>query len=62
MYLSPIVDRVFSYDQLAAEDAYNFLIGWLTRFPQYQARDFYITGESYAGKDFHRVFFQLLQK
>jgi carboxypeptidase C (cathepsin A) len=52
---------VFSCDQLAAEDAYNFLIGWLTRFPQYQARDFYITGESYAGKDFHRVFFQLLQ-
>jgi len=44
-----LVDCVFSCDQLAAEDAYNFLIGWLTRFPQYQARDFYITGESYAG-------------
>ncbi|CAK9875867.1 unnamed protein product [Sphagnum jensenii] len=36
-------------DTRTAEDAYNFLIGWLTRFPQYQARDFYITGESYAG-------------
>jgi hypothetical protein len=34
----------------AAEDAYNFLVGWLARFPQYQGRDFYLTGESYAGR------------
>lgn len=36
-------------DSRTAEDAYNFLAGWLGRFPQYLGRDFYITGESYAG-------------
>ncbi|CAL4958362.1 unnamed protein product [Urochloa decumbens] len=33
----------------AAHDSYNFLVNWLERFPQYKHRDFYITGESYAG-------------
>lgn len=33
----------------AAEDAYSFLLNWLERFPQYKDRDFYISGESYAG-------------
>ncbi|XP_024373103.1 serine carboxypeptidase 24 isoform X2 [Physcomitrium patens] len=36
-------------DTRTAEDAYNFLVGWLGRFPQYHGREFYITGESYAG-------------
>ncbi|KAL1532191.1 Serine carboxypeptidase-like 27 [Salvia divinorum] len=36
-------------DQRTAEDAYVFLINWLERFPQYKHREFYITGESYAG-------------
>ncbi|GAB4859906.1 calponin [Ancistrocladus abbreviatus] len=36
-------------DQSTAKDAYTFLINWLERFPQYKSRDFYITGESYAG-------------
>ncbi|KAL1811964.1 hypothetical protein ACET3Z_022029 [Daucus carota] len=36
-------------DTKTAEDAYTFLINWLERFPEYQTRDFYITGESYAG-------------
>lgn len=35
---------------LLADDAYNFLVNWLKRFPQYQAHDFYIAGESYAGQ------------
>ncbi|XVF19669.1 hypothetical protein REPUB_Repub11eG0130800 [Reevesia pubescens] len=36
-------------DKSTAEDAYTFLVNWLERFPQYKTRDFYITGESYAG-------------
>nr|CAB3473065.1 unnamed protein product [Digitaria exilis] len=36
-------------DAFVAEDAYNFLVNWLKRFPQYKGREFYISGESYAG-------------
>lgn len=32
-----------------AEDAYSFLVNWFKRFPQYKGREFYISGESYAG-------------
>ncbi|KAL8250669.1 hypothetical protein R6Q59_034362 [Mikania micrantha] len=36
-------------DKQTAKDSYTFLINWLNRFPQYKTRDFFITGESYAG-------------
>ncbi|KAJ0976433.1 hypothetical protein J5N97_018398 [Dioscorea zingiberensis] len=36
-------------DGFVAEDAYSFLVNWFKRFPQYQAHEFYISGESYAG-------------
>ncbi|KAJ4750079.1 Carboxypeptidase [Rhynchospora pubera] len=36
-------------DAFVAEDAYNFLVNWLKRFPQYKSLDLYISGESYAG-------------
>ncbi|KAK8988909.1 hypothetical protein V6N11_030281 [Hibiscus sabdariffa] len=36
-------------DKRTAEDSYVFLLNWLERFPQYKTRDFFITGESYAG-------------
>ncbi|ONK78758.1 uncharacterized protein A4U43_C02F22110 [Asparagus officinalis] len=36
-------------DTFAAEDAYSFIVNWLKRFPQYQDREFYLAGESYAG-------------
>ena len=42
----------FSFDvgcKFLAEDSYAFLLNWFERFPQYKHRDFYITGESYAG-------------
>ncbi|KAL6534798.1 Serine carboxypeptidase 24 [Orobanche gracilis] len=38
-----------SGDKRTAQDALVFLIRWMNRFPQYQYRDFYISGESYAG-------------
>ncbi|KAG0620973.1 hypothetical protein M758_4G258800 [Ceratodon purpureus] len=44
-----MADNTGGGDARTAEDAYNFLVGWLDRFPQYHGRDFYITGESYAG-------------
>ncbi|KAK7348022.1 hypothetical protein VNO80_22570 [Phaseolus coccineus] len=36
-------------DNFVAEDAYNFLVNWLERFPQFKSRDFFISGESYGG-------------
>ncbi|KAL6607797.1 hypothetical protein ACP70R_040860 [Stipagrostis hirtigluma subsp. patula] len=36
-------------DEFVAKDAYNFLLNWLDRFPEYKDREFYIAGESYAG-------------
>ncbi|KAK1417488.1 hypothetical protein QVD17_26617 [Tagetes erecta] len=36
-------------DTQTAKDSYTFLINWFERFPEYKTRDFYITGESYAG-------------
>lgn len=36
-------------DKRTAEDALAFLINWFQRFPQYNYREFYIWGESYAG-------------
>ncbi|XP_075487525.1 serine carboxypeptidase 1-like [Primulina tabacum] len=36
-------------DKRTAADSYTFLVNWLDRFPEYKTRDFFITGESYAG-------------
>ncbi|OVA09287.1 Peptidase S10 [Macleaya cordata] len=36
-------------DTVAAKDSYTFLVNWFERFPHYKSRDFYISGESYAG-------------
>ncbi|XP_030473194.1 serine carboxypeptidase-like 31 isoform X1 [Syzygium oleosum] len=37
-------------DDFTANDAYTFLHKWFAKFPLYQTREFYIAGESYAGK------------
>lgn len=38
-----------SGDKRTAQDALVFLTRWMSRFPQYKYREFYIAGESYAG-------------
>lgn len=45
-------------DHFAATDSFQFLLKWFQRFPQYKSNDFYIVGESYAG----RLVPQLAQK
>ncbi|XP_038988960.1 serine carboxypeptidase II-1-like [Phoenix dactylifera] len=48
-YSNTSSDLYTAGDRRTAMDAYNFLVNWFERFPQYKYRDFYITGESYAG-------------
>ncbi|KAL9260785.1 Serine carboxypeptidase 1-like protein [Drosera capensis] len=36
-------------DFSTARDAFFFVVRWLDRFPHYKSRDFYVSGESYAG-------------
>ncbi|CAA2978318.1 Serine carboxypeptidase II-3 [Olea europaea subsp. europaea] len=48
-YSNTTSDYDQSGDRRTAEDAYTFLINWFKRFPHYRTREFYITGESYAG-------------
>ncbi|KAL5700345.1 Serine carboxypeptidase-like 26 [Ranunculus cassubicifolius] len=48
-YTNTSTDFTILDDAFVAEDAYNFLVNWLERFPQYKSHDFYISGESYAG-------------
>lgn len=43
-------------DNRTAEDALIFLVRWMSRFPQYKYREFYISGESYAGKSIQSMF------
>lgn len=53
-YLSSFTEFIFVSDLslkvvISAMDSLEFLIRWLDRFPRYQNREVYITGESYAG-------------
>ena len=45
-----LLDFTHFYSQyIVAKDSLVFLTKWLERFPQYKEREFYLTGESYAG-------------
>ncbi|KAK7329920.1 hypothetical protein VNO77_24102 [Canavalia gladiata] len=48
-YTNTSSDLKTSGDSRTAQDALIFLIRWMSRFPQYKYREFYIAGESYAG-------------
>ncbi|GFY88788.1 serine carboxypeptidase-like 29 [Actinidia rufa] len=48
-YSNTSSDLLNNGDNRTASDSLAFLLKWFERFPQYKGRDFYISGESYAG-------------
>ncbi|KAJ4970613.1 hypothetical protein NE237_003712 [Protea cynaroides] len=61
-YSNTTSDYTSTGDQRTAQDAYTFLINWLERFPEYKNREFYITGESYAGHYVPELAYTILQQ
>ncbi|MBA0738258.1 hypothetical protein Gogos_011646 [Gossypium gossypioides] len=49
-------------DKRTTKDSYVFHINWLERFPQYKRRDFFITGESYAGHYVPQLAYYILSR
>ena len=60
-YSNTTSDYKLSGDNRTAQDSLTFLVNWLERFPQYKNRDFYITGESYAGHYVPQLALTILQ-
>ncbi|RZC53949.1 hypothetical protein C5167_012818 [Papaver somniferum] len=48
-YSNKSEDLLNNGDASTAEDSLAFLSNWLERFPQYKGREFYLSGERYAG-------------
>ncbi|PWA96790.1 peptidase S10, serine carboxypeptidase, Alpha/Beta hydrolase fold protein [Artemisia annua] len=48
-YSNTTEDYLSSGDKMTAEDMYNFLRKWFERYPVFKGRDFFMTGEDYAG-------------
>ncbi|GJN35698.1 hypothetical protein PR202_gb24498 [Eleusine coracana subsp. coracana] len=52
-YTNSTSDLYTSGDIRTARESHTFLMKWFDKFPHYKYRDFYIAGESYAGKSFY---------
>ncbi|ERN02482.1 hypothetical protein AMTR_s02764p00004440, partial [Amborella trichopoda] len=50
-----------SGDEKTAFDAYTFMLNWFERFSEYKNRDFYISGESYAGHYVPQLAYQVVR-
>ncbi|KAJ9552438.1 hypothetical protein OSB04_016483 [Centaurea solstitialis] len=61
-YSNTTSDYDHAGDKNTADDAYVFIVNWLERFPKYKTRDFYITGESYAGHYVPQLAYSILLK
>ncbi|XP_030927225.1 serine carboxypeptidase-like 45 [Quercus lobata] len=48
-------------DEIAARDSLTFLQRWFGNFPEYRDRDFFITGESYAGHYVPQLAYLIIQ-
>ncbi|CAM0903711.1 unnamed protein product [Alopecurus aequalis] len=48
-YTNKTSDLKLLGDRVTAQDSYTFLLNWLGKFPEFKTREFYISGESYAG-------------
>jgi len=48
-------------DDRTAEDTYNFLLNFFKFYPQYQGREFWITGESYGGHYVPQAVYRIIQ-
>ncbi|KAJ9189306.1 hypothetical protein P3X46_000616 [Hevea brasiliensis] len=54
-------DLTVAGDKSTADDTYTFLVNWLERFPHFKTRDFFLTGESYAGHYVPQLAYTILQ-
>ena len=37
-------------DRITAQDSHSFLLDWFNKFPNFKSHEFFIAGESYAGR------------
>ncbi|KAI3982187.1 hypothetical protein MKX01_019093 [Papaver californicum] len=58
-YSNKSEDLLNNGDASTAEDSLAFLSNWLEIFPEYKGREFYLSGESYAGLMKNPYFHQL---
>ena len=60
--IAPSLEDIPSDQDHVARDVYVALEGFYERFPEFQSRPFYVTGESYAGKYVPSIATHILRK